>query len=948
MNVGVYSSARAAGFGVDSVPSQTTITDTVAPVSEPTGTYSDQDLNDLLNTLQSDPDSTITEPVEPSDSTLSATEEPADSTLAEAMAADSVLTDSLPAPPKKKSGLDAPVFGSQQDSMVYDVRNRDLYLFGQGDVKYTNMGIKAERIKLDLDGKEVEARGTMMEPAEPKQPEAITVDTVELEYKRPEFKEGEDLYELDSVRYNFDSQKAMIWGVRTQEGEGYITGGTVKKMPDNVIHMRGGRYTTCDKECPHYWLQMTKGVVEPKKNVVFGPAYMVFEDVPFYILGLPFGFFPQHDSRSSGFILPSFGEEAVRGFFLREGGYYHVFSEYLDAKLTGGIYTLGSWETNLESQYKKRYKYEGRFSFDYAKDIFGEKGSADYVDQSNMRVRWTHTQDPKFRPNSTFAASVDYSSSKYNRYNANNMNDYVSSQTSSSISYSKNWAGKPYSLSITANHSQNLRDSSMSLNFPTMVFNVSRVTPFKRKEALGKEKWYEKISLTYTANMTSNSQFKQNEFLKQEMFDNMKFGVQHQVPVSASFNLLNYLNVTPSVNYTERWYFRKIYQDWNPDTERVEVTDTTRGFYRVYNYSFSLATTTRIYGMYTFGGKKKAKPTQLRHVITPNFSLSYTPDFGKQKYGYYETIQSNKQGDTRQYSPFANEPYGVPGSAKSLVLGFSFGNTFELKTPSVRNADSTGYRKIKLIEALNISSSYNFTADSLKLAPFSVNLRTTLFKNVSLNVNSTFDPYQIDENGRRIDKFFVRTGKGLARLTSVSTGFSYGFNSPVRADRAASNNPLNNDRAAIDAALNDPANQNEFFSQTQNEYVKSMQRAQMLASQYYDFNIPWSASFNYTFGFRRNGLNISRTQTVNFSGSVNLTEKWAVEFGAGYDFIMNKLTPGTVMIRRDLHCFQATFSWVPVGFRQSWSFSIRAKSSILSDVLRYKKSNSFLDNYYRY
>ena len=830
----------------------------------------------------------------------------------------------------KTSTLTDRVTGTQQDSLVYDVRTGNIYMFGNGEVQYTDLQMKADYISFNFDDQNVAAHGK--------------VDTTSGKYIRPQFIQDKTTYELDSVRYNMGTRKALIWGAHTQEGEGIITGGLVKKMPDDVLHMKGGRYTTCDAECPHFYLQMTKGTVEPKKKVVFGPAYMVIEDVPFYLLGLPFGFFPQQGARHSGFILPQVGEETTRGFFLRDGGFYFVFNDYLDLKLTGGIYTLGSWETGLESSYRKRYKYNGSFSFDFAKDIFGEKGSADYVNQQNMQIRWTHQQDAKFRPNSTFSASVNYSTSKYNQYNATDINDYVSAQTSSSIAYSKSWSGKPFSLSITGNHSQSLRDSSMSLSLPTVVFNVTRINPFKRKNAIGKERWYEKIAFTFQSNFSNSvSGIKQNEFMKKEMFDQMKLGFQHQLPVSASFNVLKYLNITPNFTYRERWYFRKIYRDWNPETERIENTDTTHGFYRLYDYSASLTANTILYGSYELGRKGKIK---LRHVMTPSVSFSYAPNFGKERYGYYQTIQSDKYGGTTTYSPFANEIYGVPGSGESMNLTFGINNTLEMKVPSAR--DTSGVRKIKIFEAFNINSAYNFLADSLKLSPFTVNIRTTLVKGLSLNINATFDPYMVNANGQRINKFVVSHGKGLARLTSFSTGFSYGFSSKARStsNTPAVNNPSNSTLADVDAALNDPTQNGGFFNQTENQYATAMRRAQLLATQYYDFSIPWSFSFNYSFSYSRPGNTVSRMQTVSFNGSVNLTQKWAVEFGAGYDFVQNKLTPGTVMIRRDMHCLQATFSWVPVGFRQSWTFSIRAKSSLLSDLIKYKKTNSFIDNYY--
>ncbi len=832
------------------------------------------------------------------------------------------------------SSLQEAVTGKVQDSLVYEVTNDQLFFYKDATINYQDMSIDAQYMHFDMTTKNVFARGTVDLMATPPR------------YTQPVFKQNQTEYELDSIKYNIDTEMAIIRGIKTQEGEGFLSGGTVKKMPDNVMHLKGGRYTTCDADPPHFHLQMTKGSVVPNKKVVFGPAYLNFEGVPFYILGVPFGFFPQKSERNSGFIIPEIGEEVQKGFFLREGGYYFVFNDYVDLRLTGGIYTKGSWETHLATNYTKRYKFRGNFSFDYANDVIGQQGSADYMRSNNMQVRWSHSQDPKFRPNSTFSASVNYASKNYNKYNATDLNDYLQTSTSSSVSYSKTFAGKPFSLALSANHSQNLQSGAMMLTLPTMSFNVNRINPFRRKEAIGKERWYEKLAFTYNMDLSNTSHFQEEDFMKQGMLENMRSGIQHRIPVSMSFNLLKYMNFTPGVNYTERWYFRKVYRDWNPATEQIEPSDTTHGFYRVFNYSFGVGTNTKLYGEYTMG-RDEAKAIRIRHVFTPNVSFSFSPDFGSDKYGYYETVQYDKAGNTMRYSPFADvaaETYGLPGTGRSMALGFGVGNTLEMKAPSEK--DTSGVRKIKLIEAFNIGSSYNFVADSLRLAPFSANFRTTLFKGVNLDLTATFDPYQVNANGRKIDKFMTEQGK-LVRMTSLSFGFNYSFSSAVKKDSktAASNNPNNNSNAQVQNAVNDPSARG-FFDPNKNDQASAIAAAQLLASQYYDFDIPWSVGFGYSFRYSRPGNTTELMQTANFNGSVTLTKKWAVEFGGGYDFEQKKLTPGAIMIRRDLHDFQATLSWVPIGFRQSWSFSIRAKSSMLSDVLKYEKSNSFLDNYY--
>lgn len=844
------------------------------------------------------------------------------------VALDSILTDTLrgdtlrrdTVPPKPF--LDAPIFGSNEDSLVYDVKTNDIYIYKKGDVKYQNVAIQADYIKMNTDTKLVRAKGIM--------------DTVNNVYMRPKFTEATTTYDMDSIIYNMDTQKAIINGVSSKQNEGFMTGGLVKKMKDNVIHMHNGRFTTCDAACPHFYLQMTKGTVIPGKKTVFGPAYMVFEDVPLYILGLPFGFFPQTSSRSSGIIFPEIGEEYIKGFFVRNAGYYFAINDYLDLKLTGGIYTLGSWQAQMSTAYKVRYKFSGSIGVDYAKDVIGEPGAADYINTTNIRIQWSHQQDAKYRPGSTFSASVNYASSTYNKFNAQDMNDYLNSQTNSSIAYSKNWAGTPFSLSINGSLSQNSQDTTMSFSLPQMVFNVSKFSPFKRKKALGKERWYEKISATYQLNFRNEVKIKERELFKPEMFEKMRYGVQHVIPVNASFNLLKYLNVTPGVNYNERWYFRQINQTWDDESKKV-IMDTTSGFNRVYDYSASLGMSTKLYGMYTVGRKN---PVMIRHVASPNISVSYRPDFGKPQYGYYKSVQVSEDGRTNVYSPYANELFGVPSNGSSGALNFSLGNTLEAKIPS--KTDTTGFKKVKIFEQLSISSSYNFLADSMNLAPFTVTAAMPIIPKFTLNVNMAFDPYQTDKTGRRINKFQIAKG-GLVRMTALNFSLNYGFQS--RQSQSKDNTPsINNpDNKALDAAIQ--SQQADFFNKDQ-QRMEAVEQARMIATQYYDFEIPWSVNFGYNFGYTNNGVKTDIMQTVSFNANVNITKKWAASFSAGYDFALNKLTPGTLQITRDLHCWQMSFAWTPVGFRQSWNFSIQAKASVLADVLKYKKDRSFYENYY--
>ena len=505
-----------------------------------------------------------------------------------------------------------------------------------------------------------------------------------------------------------------------------------------------------------------------------GYAHFVFEDVPLYFLGLPEAMFPLNTERESGFIMPSYGEETMKGFFLRDGGYYFKFNDYVDLKLTAGIYTLGSWEANAASRYTKRYRYNGNFSLRFSKDILGDKGSADYVNQNNFKIAWTHTQDPKFRPNSTFSASVNYSTSGYSKYGSTTLNDYLNAQTNSSIAFSKTWPGTPFSLSANIQHSQNSRDSTISLSLPNIVFNMSRVYPFKRKQMVGKERWYEKISMSYKATMANNVTTKQNDLFRRETLDMMRNGVQHTLPISASFNVFNYINLSPSLNYTERWYFKQVNREWDPEKKQVMVADTLRGFYRVYNYSASLAASTTLYGMYQM--KNPNFPLQaVRHTVQTSLGFSYAPNFGDPKYGYWKEVQRNEKGDMMSYSPFSGEMYGVPGNGEQGALSFSVNQQVDIKVKSKK--DTSGMKKLKLIDNLSVSGSYNFLADSMKLSTLSLSFRTSIIPNFGIQLSAVLDPYEIDKTtGARINKLTWARGN-LGRIASTSWSWGYTFKS---------------------------------------------------------------------------------------------------------------------------------------------------------------------------
>lgn len=825
-------------------------------------------------------------------------------------------TGSAPAAAREPKGnfLDDIIDGKNKDSLVYNLKQRKVYIYKEGEIEYQDMALKGDIMEIDMRTKQVFAHGIA---------DSLGKQT------RPEFIQGNSSYTMDTIHYNLDSKKAKIKGVATQEGEGFLLGNTIKRMPDKSIHIHDGKYTTCDDlNCPHFYIEMSKAKMIPGQKVVIGPSYIVLEEVPLYFLTLPFGFFPINPDRHSGFIMPSYGEERVKGFFLRDGGYYFAFNDYVDMTLTGSIYTLGSWDLAGSSRYLKRYSYSGGVNAHYSKAVIGEKGSADHMTSSQFQLQWTHTQDPRFRPNSTFSASVNFTTAGYNKYSATTLDNMLNTQTNSTISYSKNWSGKPFSLATSMSVSQTSRDSTIMLTLPNLSFNVSKIFPFQRREVVGKLRWYEKISMNYTGTTNASVTEKEKDILTKKTLEDLNTGVNHTIPISTSLNILKYITISPSANYQERWYFRKIDKEWNSVKNQQMATDTTYGFYRLFNYSVSVSASTKIYGTYQF--KKDAKVQAIRHVVTPSVSFGYTPDFSGNEYGYYKPIQTDANGTIGSYSPYEGSLYGTPGRGKSASMSFSVANTVEAKVKST--ADTTGRKIIKIIDNLSASSSWNFLADSLNLAPFALQLRTAnLIGNFGINISATLDPYQLDAQGRRINKFMMSKGKP-GRITSTGWSFGYTFNSSKKAGAANDINQagaLPTDAASMLANVNSP--------------IDPETRRLYMTQQYYDFSIPWNLGFNYNLSYSKPGHKATTTQTLGFQGSVNLTPKWMINFTGGYDFQSRKLTMGQFSLARDLHCWQMSFSTIPFGFRQSWSFNIGVKSSMLRD-LKYDKSSSFYDN----
>lgn len=838
-----------------------------------------------------------------------------------------------------KSSLKRPAFSTAKDSVVevFSDGQRKIYYYGDVSVKYDNLELSADYMEYDMKTGTVYARGTL--------------DTLTGEWKgQPVMKEGKSTYSMEEVRYNFNTQKARITNMITQQEDGLLHGKNIKMLPDRSINITKGQYTVCDLEHPHYYLKLTaaKVITKPSQKTVFGPAYPVIEDVPLPI-GLPFGFIPKRPDRATGLLMPTFGEENARGFYLKDLGMYFVFGQYLDLSVTGDIYTLGSWALDVNSRYKVNYKCNGNFSLNISNDQTGEKGSTDFMQTRNFGLKWSHSQDSKAHPGSTFSASVNFSSPSNNRYNSHSVSDALQNQASSSISYSKNWGGK-FNLSINALHSQNSRDSSYAFTLPNVTFSVSRFYPFKRKNRVGKEKFYEKFSLGYNTTLQNKVYFKSSEFMKDGFMDKFQNGMTHNFQIGLpNFTIAKYLNFTPNVSYGQNWFFRKTEYEYNPETDRVESRDagqfSTFGISQTYSGGISMST--RLYGMFNFG--KAHKIQAIRHVVSPSMSFSFSPEKGTHFNGYRTLTYTDKNGELKDYdyNIYSGQLYSPPGKGKSATMSLSIGNNVEAKVRDLRDTTGAGVKKIKLIDQLNLSTGYNFLADSLKLSNIGITMSTSVFEKVGISANVNFDPYAIDERGRKINKFNFQTqgwGKAL-RLTNASASLSYSL--------SGKGEVIGNDGSKTDDGSGGgeaPQNSADYYRRI---YYHPVTGEYIPGGWLYYTNpsVPWSLNFNYSFSYSRsyqytNGQLITNnryTQTLGVSGNIKLTPKMNLNATTGFDLMAMKMTTTQLSATYDLHCFNISVSWVPTGQWQSWSFRIAANAAALSDLLKFKKSTSYWD-----
>ncbi|MBQ7462792.1 MAG: LPS-assembly protein LptD [Bacteroidaceae bacterium] len=874
---------------------------------------------------------------------------------------DSVPQDTVPVDttPRSKNALDLPVNYSAKDSITFDYVRSRANLYGDGKITYQNLELEAEIINIAIDSSLVHATSR--------------TDSTGNVIGKPLFKQGSDEYEPDSISYNFKSRKAFISNVYTQQGEGYMKSLDGKRDSIGTMYVKKAFYSTCDAEHPHFYLNMTRAKMRPGKDVVFGPTYLVVEDVPLP-LAIPYGFFPFKDKYSSGFIMPSYGDETTRGFYLRDGGYYFAINDYVDAKVLAEIYTKGSWSLSEQSIYKKRYKFSGNFYISYQYTQTGEKNMPDYAVNKSFKVTWTHRQDAKANPTQSFSASVNFATSSYERNNLVSMynpESYTQSTRTSSISYSKSFPDIGLTLSSSFNLSQSVRDSSIALTLPNLNIQLNRFYPFKRKKMAGKERWYEKIGMSYSGTLTNSINTKEDLLFKSSLIKDWRNGMRHQIPISASFPVLKYINITPNFSFTDRMYSKKVMQSWDEDKRAVQ-RDTVYGFYNVYNFSMSLGANTKLYGFYTpapWVGGKKIKT--IRHMLTPTVSFNYSPDFSTPFWGFYDSyVRTDADGNvsTVTYSPFSSGTYGTAPNGMTGSVQFDISNNVEMKWRTNRDTTGTGEKKISLIDELGLSMSYNMAAKKKPWSDLNMRVRLRLTKSYTFSMSAVFATYayEFDNNGNVYVGDHTEWGKGrFGRFQGMSQNLSYTFNNQtlkklfgmrdkVKSRFSSRSTEEDDDEEYDEEDEVDPTMQNVDPERKKGMTgAKEKKSGDVDADGYLKFSMPWSLSVSYGISMRENTsaqINPKRmrypyrfTQTLNFSGNVRIAEGWNINFSSGYDFNYKKMSMTTVSLSRDLHCFSMSCSMV-VSPYTSFNFLFACKAGTLADALRWKKQSSYSSN----
>ncbi|OIP83399.1 MAG: hypothetical protein AUK44_05290 [Porphyromonadaceae bacterium CG2_30_38_12] len=857
----------------------------------------------------------------------------------------------VPVVKQKSNRIDAEIKYTAKDSIVF-TGNGTGFLYGESNIDYRNINLKADYVRVKMDSSTIFARGTK--------------DSLGIKKGEPQFSEGDKSYTSRELTYNLKTRKGFIRQAVTQEGEGFIISDKTKKTQQEAFCMTGGKFTTCDNhDHPDFYLSMSRGKVKPGQYVVTGPAHLVVADVPLPLI-IPFGFFPFTSEYSSGILMPNFADELTRGFGLTNGGYYFAFNDYADLEMRGDIYTKGTWAIRGTSTYRKKYKFSGSLGVEYRNDVTGEKGMSDYNVANSFRITWSHSQDQKANPNFNFSSSVNFSTSGFNKSNIRYYaRPEINSENTkfSSINFSKRFPDLPsLSLSGGMSVSQRTSDSTISLSLPNINLSYSRFYPLKRKNLIGKERWYEKISMSYNGTLANSITTKENLLLKSSLSRDYKNGMRHSIPVSATFNILKYINVSPSFNYNERWYLQSVNKSWNETTQR-EKTDTLTKFSRVYDFNVGVSASTKIYGFFMpsralFGDKID----RIRHVLTPSIGFGYTPDFGDARWGYYDTYLKRMPNtllpDTYnesevQYSHYAGSLYGAPGTGKSGSLNFSLGNNLEMK---VRNdKDTTGTNKFKiisLIDNLSIGGNYNLAADSMQWSSFAVSLRLKLTKSYSLNLSTSFDPYMYGLNSSgnpvRINQLRWNNG-GFPRFQGTSTSYSYTLNNDTFNKLFGGKETNKNESNNTDTP--DEMQKGASNQETANDTKQSAPATEKDAYGYLKSKILWSISINYSLSYLNSSVfnkakmeyDMQLRHNLSLNGNLDLTKNWKFTANATYDFEYKKFSYSSINITRNLHCWTMSGSVVPFGVYKSYSFHIGVNASMLAD-LKYDKQSEYQQN----
>lgn len=863
-----------------------------------------------------------------------------DSTAIDTTAADSA---------KRKPGIDAPVDYECTDSLVYDAETRLVHLYGKAQVKYMDMTLNAAKITMNMDSSMVRAAGER--------------DTAGILQDKPVYSQGSDNYHSELMAFNFKTKKGYITNVETTQGDGFMQSQHSKRAADGTLYLEHAKYTTCDAKHPHFYLALSRAKVRPGKESVFGPAYLVVADVPLP-LAVPYGFFPFNKKYSSGFIMPSYGDETSRGFYLRDGGYYFAINDYMDIKALGEIYTKGSWGLSAETNYRKRYRYNGNFYISFLRTVDGEKNMPDYAVTKSLKVQWTHSKDAKASPNTTFSARVNFASENYERSNLESMYNplaYTQSTRASSVSFSHTFPSIGLNIAGSTNLTQSLRDSSVSMTLPDLSISLNRFYPFRRKHQAGKERWYEKISMSYTGSLSNSINTKEDKLFKSNLVKDWRNGMQHRIPIDATFQVFKYINISPQFSLRDIMYTNRVMRSWDETTQK-EVADTTYGFYNLYDWSLGVSANTTLYGFYKpwrklFGDKIIA----VRHVFKPSVSFSYAPDFTSSHYGYQRTYvktDANGEVSTVTYSPYSGGIYSYPSGTKQGMITMSVSNNVEMKVKSDR--DTTGERKISIIDELYGALSYNMAAETRPWSNLNTRIRLKLTKNYTFSMAAVFATYAyaFDKNGRVVTSDRTEWSYGrFGRFQGMSQNLSYTFNNETlsklfsrRSDRStASNNETDTD---TDTDAED-ANIDPDLRNAKKGGKQKKQKAKVDEDGYLRFSLPWSFTVSYGISMaedRSKQINVRRmrypysfTQTMNFSGYLRIAEGWNISFTSGYDFNYHELSMTTASVSRDLHCFEMSCSVVLRPY-SSFNFTFRARANELADALKWDKRSSYSSN----